>query len=182
MRSSDLVVLVFLFCSLSGCGKPSDLPNLAPFQVTVTKNGQPAEKVVVTVHSSLLPSNYGCYGVTDSNGFVSLTTHAQTGKRQKFSGAPVGETRIGIRRDGSVGLEDPREATKGMSRDEAYAYAAERSKRQAENEKFVPVALTDPMISPIEFTVAENGDNKLTIEIDDPQWDVPVDPKRLRKH
>jgi len=174
-------MIQFILC-FGGCGKPSDLPKLAPFQVTVTKNGQPAEKVIVTVHSDGLPSNYGCYGMTDSNGRIALVTHSQIGKRQKFSGAPVGDTKIGVRRDGSVGLEDPREATKGMSRDEAYAYAAERSKRQAENEKFVPLALTDPLISPIEFTVAENANNILTIELDDPQWDIKIDPKRLRKY
>jgi len=182
MRYFNLIILSFVFCSFGGCGKPPDLPKLAPFQVTITKNGQPAEKVIVTVHSDGLPGNYGCYGVTDSNGRISLATYSQIGKRKKFSGAPVGETKIGVRRDGSVGLEDPREATKGMSREESYAYAAERSKRLAENEKFVPLALTDPLISPIEFDVVEKVRNHFTIELNDPQWDVAIDPKRLRTY
>ena len=182
MRYSCLIVLCFAFLCVLGCGKPSDLPPLAPFQVTVTKDGQPAEKIIVTVHSENLPSNYGCYGITDAKGGISLVTFTQVGKRRAFSGAPVGDIKIGLRRDGSVGLEDPREATKGMTRDESFAYAAERSKRQAENEKFVPISLADPLISPVEFTVAEKTNNEMTIELDDPKWDIKIDPKRLRKY
>jgi hypothetical protein len=116
----------------------------------------------------------------DSNGFLSLTTHSLTDKR-KFAGAPIGNVKIGLRRLSNFGLEDPRVATKGMSREESYTYAAERTKRVADNERYVPLSLTDPLISPIEFTVSQQNINKLTIELDDPQWNIKIDPHRIRK-
>lgn len=185
MRSLCSIIFLLFACFLVlgmcvGCGSPSDLPALAAFKITVTKAGTPAEGVVVSVHSPSLPNTYNCYGVTDSNGVVSLATYAQSGKRKKYAGAPVGEIKIGLRRSDDYGMEDPREATKGMSRDESYAYAAERNKRMAENANYVPLAVTDPLISPIEFTIS-NAQNELTVELNDPQWDIPVDPKRLKK-
>jgi hypothetical protein len=182
MKYYSLLVLLGLFLSTEiGCRTPLDVPPLAEFQVTVTKGGIPAEGVVVTVHSDILPNKYSCYGVVNSSGFLSLTTHSLIDKR-KFAGAPVGNVKIGIRRLSNFGLEDPRVATKGMSREESYTYSAERAKRVADNEKYVPLSLTDPLISPIEFTISQQNINKLTIELDDPQWKIKIDPRRLKKY
>jgi hypothetical protein len=182
MKRYFFLIFLGLFLSTKiGCRTPSDLPSLAEFQITVTKGGIPAEGVVVTVHSDTLLNKYSCYGVVDSNGFLSLTTHSLTDKR-KFTGAPVGHVKIGIRRLSNFGLEDPRIATKGMSREESYAYSAERAKRVIENEKYVPLSLADPLISPIEFTISQENINKLTIELDDSRWNIKIDPRRLKKH
>ena len=174
--------LVLLYgITLCGCGLPPDLPPLAEFKITVTKNGAPAEGCFITVHSDALPNNYGCYGALDSHGTLSLKTHDLVGKRQ-YAGAPVGTVKIGIRRDGNYGMEDPREATKGMDRDQSFAYATERSRRMTENETYVPRSLGDPLVSPIEFEVIVKQSNALTIELDDPKWDVPIDPRRLQRY
>ena len=172
-------VPLLLVCTWIGCGKPDDLPPLASFQVKVTKAGTPAEGVVIFVYSEKLPSRYDCYGISNASGSLTLNAFDTTGKKT-YTGAPVGPIRIGARRPGDFGLEDPRVATKGMSREESYAYAAERSKKIVENEKFVPLSLSDPLISPIEFTIVEKESNELTIELDDPKWDVKIDPKRLK--
>jgi hypothetical protein len=182
MKRYFFLILLSLFLSMEiGCHAPLDLPPLAEFQITITKGGSPVEGVVVTVHSDTLLNKYSCYGVVDSKGFLSLTTHSLTDKR-KFTGAPVGNVKIGIRRLSNFGVEDPRIATKGMSREESYAYSVERSKRVTENEKYVPISLTDPLISPIEFTISQENINKLTIELDDPRWNTKIDPRRLKKH
>ncbi len=181
IRYLPCIALLSLFISTAGCGTPSDLPPLATFQIKVVKGGTPVEGAIVSVHSDSLPNKYGCYGITNANGFLSLKTYFHTEKRD-FAGAPVGSLRIGVRRAGDFGLEDPRKATKGMSRDESYAYNIDRSKRIAANEKFVPLALSDPLISPIEFTVETQKTNELTIELDDPRWNIKIDPKRLKKY
>lgn len=175
------LICLCLFFSCLGCGRPSDLPPLTPFKVTVKKAGAPAEGVIVSIHCETLPNTYNCYGITNSQGVVSLATYAQSGKRTKYAGAPLGNLKIGLRRPDDYGMEDPREATKGMSREESYAYAAERNKRIAQNTNFVPISLSDPLISPIEFTLSSEQ-SELTVELDDPQWDIPVDPRRMRKN
>jgi hypothetical protein len=182
MKRYFFLILFGLFLSTElGCRPPLDIPPLAEFQITVTKEGIPAEGVIITVHSDTLSNQYSCYGVVDSKGFLSLTTHSLINKR-KFTGAPVGHVKIGIRRLSNFGLEDPRIATKGMSREESYAYSIERTKRVAENEKYVPLSLTDPLISPIEFTISPTNTNKLVVELDDPQWNIKIDPRRLKKY
>ena len=177
----EYLFFFLLLAAICGCGTPPDLPPLAELKIYVTKNGSPAEGCFVTVHSDSLPNQYSCYGTLNSGGFLSLVTYDHTAKR-KFSGAPVGPVKIGIRRDGNYGLEDPRKATQGMDREQSAKYAAERSKQTTENEKYVPMSLGDPLLSPIEFEVAAQNSNELTIELDDPKWDVKIDPKRLRKY
>jgi hypothetical protein len=154
---------------------------LAELKISVTKNGAPAEGCIVTVHSDSLPNQYGCYGMLGSSGSLSCVPYQHAAKRQ-FSGAPVGTVKIGIRRDGNYGLEDPRKATAGMDREQSSKYAEERAKKMTENEKYVPMSLGDPLLSPIEFEVVAQNNNELTIELDDPKWNIKIDPKRLRKH
>jgi hypothetical protein len=149
--------------------------------ISVTKNGAPAEGCFITVHSDSLPNQYSCYGRLNSSGSLSCVTYDHTAKRQ-FAGAPVGAVKIGIRRDGNYGLEDPRKATQGMDREQSLKYAAERSQKMAENEKYVPMSLGDPLVSPIELDIVAQESNELTIELDDPKWNIKIDPKRLRKY
>lgn len=168
-----------IFATILGCGKPADLPKLAPFQITVTKKGEPAEGVNVNISGESLPTSYDCYGVTNSSGVAKITVFYRA-KNKKFAGAPVGNVKLGFSRSDSYGMEDPQEASKGLSREEAYAYAAERSKRAAENAGYVPIPLSDPMISPVAFTIVAGQNNQFTIELDDAKWDVEVDPRRLQ--
>jgi len=177
----NIFLFIVLLSTICGCGVPADLPPLAEFEISVKKNGTSAEGCIITIHSDSLPNKYGCYGVLNSSGSLSCTTYELTSKR-KFSGAPVGLVKIGIRRDGSFGMEDPQKASRGMTREESDKYAAERAKKIAENEKYVPMSLGDPLISPIEFDVVDKQPNKLTIELDDPKWDITIDPRRLRKY
>ena len=170
-----------LLCTLIGCGTPADLPPLAALKISVTKNGSPAEGCIVTVHSDSLPNQYGCYGILDSSGSISCVTYEHTAKR-KYSGAPVGKVKIGIRREGNFGLDDPRKATAGMNREQSDQYATERAKKVAENEKYAPMSLGDPLLSPIEFEIVAKQPNELTIELDDPKWDIKIDPRRLQKY
>ncbi|MGL6193421.1 MAG: hypothetical protein ACRC2T_01200 [Thermoguttaceae bacterium] len=178
MRNLKILLCSVFVCGFLGCGRPADLPPLAKFQVTVTKDGSPAEGVTVTINSDKLPNKFDCYGATNSSGIATITTYFPAGKK-KFAGAPVGEVKIGFMRPDGYGLEDPREATKGMSREESLAYAEERSKKMAANVGYIPIPLTDPLISPAGFTVVAGQNNTFTIELDDKQWDVPVEAKRL---
>ena len=167
--------LILLLGTICGCGTPADLPPLAEFKITVTKGGAPAEGCFVLVHSDSLPSKYACYGKL-VGGSLSLMTY-ETLSGRKYRGAPVGTIKIGIQRDLNYGLEDPRAASKGFtSREESDQYAQDRGKRMEENVKYAPPSLTDPSRSPIEFEVVAGQKNELTIELDDPQWDVPVPP------
>ena len=179
IRYYCLVALVPFLCLATGCGLPDDLPPLAPFQITVTKDGVPAEAIIVTVHSDDMPVHYNCFAVTSASGTVTMVTHASITNR-RFPGAPVGPTKIGLRRVPGFGLECPEAITRGMTMDEIRAFSAERARLIDEAAAFVPRSLNDPMISPIEFNVEANTRNELTIELNDPQWDVPIDPARLR--
>ncbi|MDR0871310.1 MAG: hypothetical protein LBN39_11020 [Planctomycetaceae bacterium] len=173
--------LCCLCCIITGCGVPDGLPQLAPLKVSVTKGGVPAEGVTVSVHSQSLSSNYTCRGEIQ-NGTISLSTYYNNGER-RFAGAPVGEILIGLHRPAGWGLEDPKKVTKGMSREEGTQYSKERDKKTAENIKYVPLALRDPLISTITLQVEAGKNNELSVELDDPKWNsIKIDPKHFKTH
>ena len=78
-------------------GRPADLPQLFPVNITVTQEGTPLEGASVTLVAT--SSTYTPSGTTNASGVAAIQTYG-------FPGAPAGEHAVLVTR---VGIEDQRE-------------------------------------------------------------------------
>jgi len=83
----DLLLTLTLLGSVIGCGKPADLPALAPVVGKIMMDGKPLAGVLVSFES---PSGVVAFGATDENGGYELVY------RDPYTGAGLGENTVRI--------------------------------------------------------------------------------------
>jgi hypothetical protein len=104
MKKNNFVLLL-LFCVMPiGCGinssRPVDLPALNSCKITITQNGTPLnEAAVIAIAQNTTAKYRTATGTTDANGVAELCTYG-------FSGAPVGEFNVIVKKAVLEGAEE----------------------------------------------------------------------------
>jgi hypothetical protein len=83
------IIIVLLSCIFIGCQsekQPQGLPDLVPFRLSLTQDGQPLSGASVQLFSPDI--SWSVTGNTDINGTASIVTHG------KFWGAPQGKFKV----------------------------------------------------------------------------------------
>ncbi|MDR1271034.1 MAG: hypothetical protein LBK82_16085 [Planctomycetaceae bacterium] len=92
------IIIVFLLCLFIGCQsakQPDGLPELVPFRLSLTQNGQPLSGASVLLFSPDIP--WTVTGTTDTKGTAPIVTYG------KFFGSPQGKFKVVVIKNDVVG-------------------------------------------------------------------------------
>jgi hypothetical protein len=151
--------------SVYGCGpaRPTGMPQTAPCEIRVLKNGVPMQGVDVSLFREEGNSALSIMAYTDSNGIAKIKT---SWGNYTTNGAPIGKSKITLTKHvelPSDGVTDSQ--IEKFTPEEATAY---EEKREAEIDKLRPIQkqFSNFETTPFEIIVDEKNGGNLTIDIE----------------
>lgn len=166
-RSLYVFSPMVLLLIANGCGepRPEGMPELYPCTITVTDGGTVLDDASISL--SPVDGEWAAGAKTDAQGVAVIKTQAE------YDGAAAGKYKVGISK-----MSDPEGPTEeeidAMSYEEASAAMNDRKPAVS----LVPDHLTIASLSPIEIEVTADGENKITIDIQD--YSEPSDEYKAR--
>jgi hypothetical protein len=151
-----------LFLTGCGQGRPAGFPAVAPCNITVTKNGQPLDKVVVMLSPSSGGGQWICSGITGANGVAEMTTILSSYSEK---GIPEMELKVSLTRPIEVDFGVPPEEAIKMSEAEAAKLKQEIDKK-IKAARIIPEILESIATTPVKITVSK-GKSAYAIELND---------------
>ena len=154
-KSCNLFFYMLVIGLITGCDEkhPEGMPDLVHCEITVTDGGEPLADAILSL--APVQGEWSSGGQTDGNGVVVIQTRG-------FDGVAVGIYKVSVaKRADSDGPTD--EEITNMSFEEGAAAHAARQ----EASSFIPEHLQVAKFSPIEVAVKADGENIITIEIQD---------------
>ena len=156
-RSICFLVGLTLGCALLvGCGepRPEGMPTLYPCEITVMDGDGAFDNAGLSL--SPVEGTWSATGQTNEMGVAKIVTQG------KYEGAAAGKYRVSLsKRSPDIGLSD--EEIRKLPPEEAKKATNER----VPGESLVPDYLSIAKLSPIEIEVTADGENKVTINLQD---------------
>lgn len=156
-------LLGFVVLFACGCAdRPNDVPQLYPCQIIVTNDAAPVEGANVTLGLTNESSMCNMAGTTNSAGVATIYT-----KRLAWqgNGVPVGDYIVTVSKypklEAGLSVDDFHK----LEPDAQERYQLEQQRKYDALPREVPVALGEFDKSPYRLTIAQNGDNRLSIDI-----------------
>jgi hypothetical protein len=160
-KMKKFILLFTLF--ICGCNsKPTDVPQLFPCKITVTKDAVPVKDVHVVLGLTNSSSLCAVSGITDSSGVAKIHT-SRLG--WQGNGAPVGEYIITISKEPK--LEEGLSTKEYQKLDplEQERYQLEQQRKYDALPREIPEVMSNVSTSPYRLTVKHDGENVLDIDI-----------------
>jgi hypothetical protein len=155
-----LLIFVLLIC---GCNsKPSDVPQLFPCKVVVTKGTVPVEGVHVVLGLTSDSSQCAVWGITNSSGIATIHTNRLG---WQGNGAPMGEYIITISKEPKLESELSTEEYQKLDPIKQEHYQLEQQRKYDALPREIPANMSNITQSPFRLTVTKDGENVLNIDI-----------------
>ncbi|MCL2117892.1 MAG: hypothetical protein FWH27_05635 [Planctomycetaceae bacterium] len=167
-KQHEIVLLTCLLMLMvcMGCNKrPDGWPEIFPFKMTFTDNGQPSKNMIVIMNRiDGSGGNWGVGGVTDEKGVLVVKTSFQD---YAENGAPAGKYKI-LLTVSPPPFDDSIPALQNLSGPELDAARMKLAKEHADKfSEFIPVSLRTPA-SPLEVEVTSSKtESEVHVELKD---------------
>jgi hypothetical protein len=167
MNKKIFITLLFFTASLAfeiGCGqkKPSGFPALVPCSVSVTKDGKPIDKTVVSLSPVSGGGEWIASGITDSGGNAEISTSQGS---YSAKGAPESEFKVFLTRPIEIDLNVSQQEVFDMSPAEREKLKKETD-RLTEAARIIPEKLESIVTTPVKISV-KKGEPVYKIELSD---------------